>query len=217
MRSKEEAHDYRYFPDPDLLPLVLDQAWVDEVRAALPELPDAKKQRFVEKLGLSPYDAGVLVNDKETAAFYEDVVAGDKRDAKLAANWVTGDLFAALNRSGVALAGAPFDADKLGGLLDLVADGTISGRIAKEVFEEMWESGKAAVEIVEAKGLKQISDTGAIEALIDKVIADNPGQVEQIKAGNEKLLGWFVGQVMKATQGKANPGMVNQLLRKKLS
>ncbi len=216
MRSKEEAHDYRYFPDPDLLPLVLDEAWVEEVRRALPELPDAKKKRFVEKLGLSPYDAGVLVNDQETAAFYEAVIGGGKRDAKLVANWVTGDFFAALNRSGAALAAAPVDADKLGGLLDLVADGTISGRIAKDVFEEMWESGKAAADIVEAKGLRQISDTGAIEALVDKVIADNPGQVEQIKAGNEKLLGWFVGQVMKATQGKANPGMVNQLLRKKL-
>ena len=217
MRSKEEAHDYRYFPDPDLLPLVLDPAWVDEVRGALPELPDAKKKRFVEKLGLSPYDAGVLVNDKETAAFYEAVVAGDKRDAKLVANWVTGDYFGALNRSGVALVDAPVDADKLGGLLDLVADGIISGRIAKEVFEEMWENGKTAADIVDAKGLKQISDSGAIEALVDKVIAENPGQVEQIKAGNEKLLGWFVGQVMKATQGKANPGMVNQLLRKKLN
>ena len=217
MRSKEEAHDYRYFPDPDLLPLVLDQAWVDEVRRALPELPDAKKKRFVEKLGLSPYDAGVLVNDKETAAFYEAVVADGKRDAKMAANWVTGDYFAALNRSGVDLSAAPVDAGKLAGLLDLIGAGTISGRIAKEVFEEMWETGKAAADIVEAKGLTQISDTGAIEALVDRVIADNPGQVEQIKAGNDKLLGWFVGQVMKATQGKANPGMVNQLLRKKLS
>jgi len=216
MRSKEEAHDYRYFPDPDLLPLVLDPAWVEEVRRALPELPDAKKKRFAEKLGLSPYDAGVLVNDKETAAFYEAVVADGKRDAKMAANWVTGDYFAALNRSGVDLSAAPVNAEKLAGLLDLISAGTISGRIAKEVFEEMWETGKAAAEIVEAKGLTQISDTGAIEALVDQVIADNPGQVEQIKAGNEKLLGWFVGQVMKATQGKANPGMVNQLLRKKL-
>ncbi|HEY5597472.1 MAG TPA: Asp-tRNA(Asn)/Glu-tRNA(Gln) amidotransferase subunit GatB, partial [Kiloniellales bacterium] len=216
MRSKEEAHDYRYFPDPDLLPLVLDPTWVEEVRRALPELPDAKKKRFVEKLGLSPYDAGVLVNDQETAAFYEAVVAGGKRDAKLAANWVTGDYFAALNRSGVALAAAPVDAGKLGGLLDLVADGTISGRTAKDVFEEMWETGKAATEIVAAKGLRQISDTGAIEALVDKVIAENPGQVAQVKAGNDKLLGWFVGQIMKATQGKANPGLVNQLLRKKL-
>jgi aspartyl-tRNA(Asn)/glutamyl-tRNA(Gln) amidotransferase subunit B len=217
MRSKEEAHDYRYFPDPDLLPLVLDPAWVDEVRRALPELPDAKKKRFVEKLGLSPYDAGVLVNDKETAAFYEAVVADGKRDAKMAANWVTGDYFAALNRSGVDLSAAPVGAGKLAELLDLISAGTISGRIAKEVFEEMWETGKAAADIVEAKGLTQISDTGAIEALVDQVIADNPGQVEQIKAGNEKLMGWFVGQVMKVTQGKANPGMVNQLLRKKLS
>ena len=217
MRSKEEAHDYRYFPDPDLLPLVLDPAWVDEVRRELPELPDAKKKRFVEKLGLSPYDAGVLVNDKETAAFYEAVVADGKRDAKMAANWVTGDYFAALNRSGVDLSAAPVGAGKLAELLDLISAGTISGRIAKEVFEEMWETGKAAADIVEAKGLTQISDTGAIEALVDQVIADNPGQVEQIKAGNEKLMGWFVGQVMKVTQGKANPGMVNQLLRKKLS
>ncbi len=216
MRSKEEAHDYRYFPDPDLLPLVLDAAWVEEVRRALPELPDAKKKRFVEKLGLSPYDAGVLVSDQETAAFYEAVVAGGKRDAKLAANWLTGDFFAALNRTGIPLAAAPVDADRLGGLLDLVVDGTISGRIAKDVFEEMWESGKAAAEIVEAKGLRQISDAGAIEAMVDKVIAENSGQAAQVKAGNEKLLGWFVGQVMKATQGKANPGLVNQLLRKKL-
>jgi aspartyl-tRNA(Asn)/glutamyl-tRNA(Gln) amidotransferase subunit B len=195
----------------------LDPAWVDEVRRALPELPDAKKKRFVEKLGLSPYDAGVLVNDKETAAFYEAVVADGKRDAKMAANWVTGDYFAALNRSGVDLSAAPVGAGKLAELLDLISAGTISGRIAKEVFEEMWETGKAAADIVEAKGLTQISDTGAIEALVDQVIADNPGQVEQIKAGNEKLMGWFVGQVMKVTQGKANPGMVNQLLRKKLS
>ena len=215
MRSKEEAHDYRYFPDPDLLPLVLDPAWVEEVRGAMPELPDAKKKRFVEKFGLSPYDAGILVGDRETAAFYEAVVAGG-RDPKLVANWVIGDYFAALNRSSVDLAAAPVNADKLGGLLDLIGAGTISGRIAKEVFEEMWEGGKSAAVIVEAKGLRQISDTGAIEALVDKVLADNPTQVEQIKAGNDKVMGWLVGQVMKATQGKANPGMVNQLLRKKL-
>jgi aspartyl-tRNA(Asn)/glutamyl-tRNA(Gln) amidotransferase subunit B len=181
----------------------------------MPELPDAKKKRFVDAFGLSPYDAGILVGDRETAAFYEAVVKGG-RDPKLAANWVTGDYFAALNRGGADLAAAPVDADKLGGLLDLIAAGTISGRIAKEVFEEMWESGKTAAAIVEAKGLRQISDTGAIEALVDKVLADNPTQVEQIKAGNDKVMGWLVGQVMKATQGKANPGMVNQLLRKKL-
>jgi aspartyl-tRNA(Asn)/glutamyl-tRNA(Gln) amidotransferase subunit B len=217
MRSKEEAHDYRYFPDPDLLPVVLDPAWVEEMRRGLPELPDAKKARFVSDFGLSPYDAGVLVADRETAEFYEAVAAGGEgRDPKVAANWVTGELFGALNRHGVALGDAPVDAGKLGGLLDLLAGGTISGRIAKDVFEAMWETGKDAAAIVEEKGLKQISDTGAIEAIIDKVIADNPGQVDQFKAGNEKVLGWFVGQVMKASQGKANPGMVNQLLRKKL-
>ncbi|MDX1426060.1 MAG: Asp-tRNA(Asn)/Glu-tRNA(Gln) amidotransferase subunit GatB, partial [Kiloniellales bacterium] len=158
MRTKEEAHDYRYFPDPDLLPLVLDPAWVEEIRAGLPELPDAKKARFMADLGLSAYDAGVLVAERETAAFFEKVAEG--RDAKLAANWVTGELFGALNRSGLALGEAPVDAAKLGGLLDLVADGTISGRIAKEVFEAMWESGKSAAEIVEQKGLRQISDEG---------------------------------------------------------
>jgi len=214
MRTKEEAHDYRYFPDPDLLPLVLDPAWVEEIRACLPELPDQKKQRFMDDLGLSAYDASVLVAERETAAFYESVAAG--RDAKLAANWVTGELFGALNRSGLELAEAPVDAAKLGGLLDLVADGTISGRIAKEVFEAMWESGKSAPEIVEEKGLKQISDEGAIAAIVDGLIADNPKQVEQFQSGNEKVIGWFVGQVMKATQGQANPAVVNRLLREKM-
>lgn len=214
MRSKEEAHDYRYFPDPDLLPLELEPAWVEDIKAGLPELPDAKKARFVETLGLSAYDAGVLVADRDTAAFFEAVAEG--RDAKLAANWVIGDYFGAMNKSGASLDSAPVDAEKLGGLLDLIADGTISGRIAKEVFEEMWESGQAAGAIVEAKGLKQISDSSEIEALVEEIIANNPKQVEQFKGGNEKILGWFVGQVMKATQGKANPGMVNQVLRNKL-
>ncbi|WP_299393161.1 Asp-tRNA(Asn)/Glu-tRNA(Gln) amidotransferase subunit GatB [Pelagibius sp.] len=214
MRSKEEAHDYRYFPDPDLLPLELDPAWVEEIKASLPELPDAKKTRFVGDFGLPAYDAGVLVADRETAAFYETVAEG--RDPKLAANWVTGEFFGALNKSGVELAAAPVDAKKLGGLLDLIADNTISGRIAKEVFEAMWESGEDAGAIVEAKGLKQISDSSAIEGLVEEIIANNPKQVEQFKGGNEKILGWFVGQVMKATQGKANPGMVNQVLRQKL-
>ena len=217
MRTKEEAHDYRYFPDPDLLPLLLDTAWVEEIRASLPELPDAKKARFMADLGLSAYDAGVLVAERETAAFFEQVIAdGGGRDAKLAANWVTGELFGALNRSGLELADAPVDAAKLGGLIDLVADGTISGRIAKEVFEAMWETGKTAAEIVEEKGLKQISDAGEIAAIVDRLVADNPKQAEQFRAGNEKVIGWFVGQVMKATQGKANPGVVNQLLRQKL-
>jgi aspartyl-tRNA(Asn)/glutamyl-tRNA(Gln) amidotransferase subunit B len=217
MRTKEEAHDYRYFPDPDLLPLVLDPAWVEEIRAGLPELPDAKSKRFMADLGLSAYDAGVLVAERESAAFFEAVIAGGGgRDAKLAANWVTGELFGALNRSGLELAEAPVDATKLGGLLDLVADGTISGRIAKEVFEAMWESGRSAAEIVEEKGLKQISDEGAIAAIVDQLIADNPAQAEQVRGGNQKVIGWFVGQVMKATQGKANPGVVNQLLRTRL-
>jgi aspartyl-tRNA(Asn)/glutamyl-tRNA(Gln) amidotransferase subunit B len=214
MRSKEEAHDYRYFPDPDLLPLELDSAWVEDIMTRLPELPDEKKARFVKDFGLPIYDAGVLVADRDTAAFFETVAEG--RDAKLAANWVIGDYFGALNRSGATLGAAAVDARKLGGLLDLIADGTISGRIAKEVFEEMWDSGQEAGAIVEAKGLKQISDSSAIEGLVDGIIAGNPGQVEQYKGGNEKILGWFVGQVMKATQGKANPGLVNQVLRKKL-
>ncbi|MCH6587761.1 MAG: Asp-tRNA(Asn)/Glu-tRNA(Gln) amidotransferase subunit GatB [Proteobacteria bacterium] len=219
MRSKEEAHDYRYFPDPDLLPLVLDPDWVEELRRALPELPDVKKKRFVADFGLSAYDAGILVDERETADFYERVITGGSggRDPKLAANWLTGAYFAALNRSDVALAEAPVDADKLGGLLDLIAEETISGRIAKEVFEAMWASGKPAAEIVEDKGLKQISDQGAIEAIVARVIADNPKQVEQFKSGNEKLIGWFVGQVMKASQGKANPGLVNRILKQKLS
>ncbi len=215
MRSKEEAHDYRYFPDPDLLPLVLDPDWVEDIRRGLPELPDARKARLVDDFALSPYDAGVLVAERETADFYEAVAKG--RDAKLAANWLTGEVFGALNRSGMALAEAPVDAKKLGGLIDLIADGTISGRIAKEVFEAMWESGKPAAAIVADQGLEQISDTGAIEAIVAQVIADSPGQAEQFKSGNEKILGWFVGQVMKASQGKANPGLVNRILRDKLS
>jgi len=214
MRSKEEAHDYRYFPDPDLLPLELDPAWVEDIKASLPELPDEKKTRFVKDFGLPVYDAGVLVADRDTAAFYETVAEG--RDPKLAANWVIGDYFGALNKSGADLQSAPVDAKKLGGLLDLIADGTISGRIAKEVFEEMWDSGQEAGAIVEAKGLKQISDSSEIETLVEDIIANNPKQVEQFKSGNDKILGWFVGQVMKATQGKANPGMVNQVLRQKL-
>ncbi len=214
MRSKEEAHDYRYFPDPDLLPLELDAAWVEDIKAGLPELPDEKKARFIKDFGLPAYDAGVLVADRDTAAFYETVAKG--RDPKLAANWVIGDYFGALNKSGAELGAAPVDARKLGGLLDLIADNTISGRIAKEVFEEMWDTGQEAGAIVEAKGLKQISDSSEIEGLVDEIIANNPNQVEQFKGGNEKILGWFVGQVMKATQGKANPGLVNQVLRQKL-
>ena len=215
MRGKEEAHDYRYFPDPDLLPLELDPAWVAEIEAGLPELPDDKKQRFIADFGLSPYDAGVLVADRETAAYFEAVAEG--RDAKVAANWVMGELFGALNRNDLELARSPVDAAKLGGLIDLVADGTLSGRLAKEVFEEMWKTGKQAAEIVEEKGLKQISDSGEIEGIVAKIVAENPGQVEQFRSGNEKVIGWFVGQIMKATQGKANPKLVNEVLRKALA
>jgi aspartyl-tRNA(Asn)/glutamyl-tRNA(Gln) amidotransferase subunit B len=215
MRSKEEAHDYRYFPDPDLLPLELDPDWVEALRRDLPELPDAKKARFASDFGLSAYDASILVAERETAEFYEAVAEG--RDPKLAANWVTGEYFGALNRSGVALSEAPVDAAKLGGLLDLIADGSISGRIAKEVFEAMWETGKDAATLVKEKGLEQISDSGEIEGIIERVIADNPSQTEDFKSGNDKVIGWFVGQVMKATGGKANPGLVNRILRDKLS
>ncbi|WP_120496457.1 Asp-tRNA(Asn)/Glu-tRNA(Gln) amidotransferase subunit GatB [Kiloniella sp. EL199] len=215
MRSKEEAHDYRYFPDPDLLPLVLDPAWVEEIKATIPELPDEKKDRFINDFALSAYDAGILVADREKAMFYEEVAKG--RDPKLAANWVMGDFFGALNKSGLALDESPVSAKQLGGLIGLIKDNTISGRIAKEVFEVMWDTSKDADTIVEEKGLKQITDTGPIEAAIDEIMAANPDQVQAFRGGNEKLIGWFVGQTMKATGGKANPGMVNQLLKKKLT
>ncbi len=215
MRSKEEAHDYRYFPDPDLLPLTLDQAWVDAIAADLPELPDDKKARLMSDLGLSAYDAGVLVAEKETADFFEIVSKG--RDAKMAANWVTGDFFAALNKAGLDIVDSPVGPEKLGGLLDLIADGTISGRIAKEVFEIMFETGKDAAAIVEEKGLKQVSDTGAIAGIVDQVLAANADKVADYKSGKDKLFGFFVGQVMKATQGKANPQAVNDILKEKLN
>nr|WP_206374705.1 Asp-tRNA(Asn)/Glu-tRNA(Gln) amidotransferase subunit GatB [Sneathiella chinensis] len=214
MRSKEEAHDYRYFPDPDLLPLEFDDAFIEKIRADLPELPDDKKARFVNDLGITAYDAGVLVAEKEIADFFEAVAKG--RDAKLSANWVIGELFGNLNRTGKSLSDSPVSADSLGELIDLIKDGTISNRIAKEVFEEMFETGKAAEAIVEEKGLKQVSDTGAIEAAIDEVIAANQDKVAEYRGGKDKLFGFFVGQVMKATGGKANPGVVNQLLRPKL-
>lgn len=215
MRSKEEAHDYRYFPDPDLLPLTISDDYIEKIRAELPELPEQKKVRYVEELGLSAYDAEVLVAERPIAEFFEEAAAG--RDAKTAANWVTSELFGQLNRHGLEIEDSPVSATSLGGLIDLISDGTISGRIAHDVFEEMWTSGKDAADIVEEKGLKQVSDTGAIEAAVDEAIANGAAQVEQFRAGNEKILGWFVGQVMKATQGKANPQMVNEILRKKLS
>jgi aspartyl-tRNA(Asn)/glutamyl-tRNA(Gln) amidotransferase subunit B len=214
MRSKEEAHDYRYFPDPDLLPLELDPEWVEDIKRTLPELPDDKKARFIEDFKLSPYDAGVLVAEKARADYFEAVAKG--RDPKMAANWVMGDLFGALNKSGKDIEESPVTAENLGGLIDLIADNTISGRIAKEVFEVMFETGEKAADIVEKKGLRQVTDTGAIEGSIDAVLAANADKVEEFRSGKDKLFGFFVGQVMKATQGKANPALVNEILTKKL-
>jgi aspartyl-tRNA(Asn)/glutamyl-tRNA(Gln) amidotransferase subunit B len=213
MRSKEHAHDYRYFPDPDLLPLVLDPAMVERIRGALPELPDEKKERFIRDYGLSAYDAGVLVADKASADFFETVAKG--RDFKLAANWVMGDFFGALNATGRSIDDPPVSAADLGALIDLIKDGTLSGRLAKDVFALMVETGKAPAVLVEEKGLKQVTDTGAIDAAIEAVFQANPDKVAEVKAGKDKLMGWFVGQVMKATGGKANPAMLNQLLAKK--
>jgi aspartyl-tRNA(Asn)/glutamyl-tRNA(Gln) amidotransferase subunit B len=215
MRSKEEAHDYRYFPDPDLLPLALQPEWIAGLRAELPELPDAKKARFVLEHGLSPDDAAVLVAERETALFFEQVAEG--REAKSAANWVMGDLFGALNRLGVGIEQSPVTAAQLGGLIDLIADGTISGRLAKEVFAEMVATGADPAAIVEAKGLRQVTDSSAIEAAIDAVLAAQAEKVVEYRAGRDKLYGFFVGQIMRATHGKANPALVNQLLRKKLT
>jgi aspartyl-tRNA(Asn)/glutamyl-tRNA(Gln) amidotransferase subunit B len=213
MRSKENDFDYRYFPDPDLLPLVLDKEWVARLKADLPELPDAKQARFVSEWGLSPEDAAVLVAERATAEYFEAVATG--RDAKSAANWVMGDLFGALHKAGIGIEESPVAAGQLGALIDLIADGTISGRIAKDVFAEMTETGADPAALVEAKGLRQVTDTGAIEAAVDAALAGNPAQVAQY-AANPKVLGFFVGQVMKATGGKANPALVNELLRKKL-
>ena len=213
MRTKEEAHDYRYFPDPDLLPLELEQGYVDALAAALPELPDVKKARFVAELGLSAYDADVLVAEKESAAFFEAVATG--RDAKTAANWVINDLFGRLNKEGKGIEESPVSADQLGTILDLVADKVISGKIAKDVFEIVWAEGGDPRAIVEARGLRQVTDTAAIEAIIDTIIAGNAAKVAEVQA-KPAMLGWFVGQVMKASGGKANPQAVNELLKAKL-
>ena len=214
MRSKEDAHDYRYFPDPDLRPLVLDPAWVETLRAALPELPDAKRARFIAAFGLSPYDAGVLVAEQATARYFETVAEG--RDAKLAANWVTGDLFGALNRKSVTIEDSPVSAAALGCLLDLIGDKTINGKIAKQVFDEMVETGAAPDAIVEARGLRQVVDTSAIDAAVDAVIAANPDKAAEYRSGKDKLFGFFVGQVMKAMAGKGNPALVNDAVKSKL-
>jgi aspartyl-tRNA(Asn)/glutamyl-tRNA(Gln) amidotransferase subunit B len=213
MRSKEEAHDYRYFPCPDLLPLEIEQAWVDGIAASLPELPDQKKARFVADYGMTDYDAGVLTADTENAAYFETVARG--RDGKLAANWVINELFGRLKKEDHSIAESPVSADQLGQIIDLISSDAISGKIAKEVFEIAYTTGRDPAEIVETEGMKQVTDTGAIEAAVDKVIADNPDQVAKAQA-NPKLAGWFVGQVMKATGGKANPKAVNELVSKKL-
>ncbi len=215
MRSKEEAMDYRYFPDPDLLPVEITPEMIETVRAGMPELPDAKRRRFMADYGLSDYDAGILTASREMADYFEAVakIAGE---AKLAANWVMGELTGYLNRENREIADSPVSAERLGGLLRRIRDNTISGKIAKEVFEAMWAGEGDADEIIESRGLKQITDTSALEAMVDEVIANNPKQVEQFRAGKEKVLGFFVGQIMKATQGKANPAQVNELLRKKL-
>ena len=213
MRSKEEAHDYRYFPDPDLLPVVLPEGYVERIEASLPELPDAKKARYVDAYGLSPYDAGVLVADKGTGAYFEAVAGG--RDGKQAANWVINELFGALAKQNRTLAESPIEPEGLGRLIDLIADQTINGRTAKDVFALMFDTGQAPEKIVEERGLRQVTDAGAIEAEVERVIAANPGQVETYQK-NPKVIGWFTGQVMKATGGKANPASVQAVLRAKL-
>jgi aspartyl-tRNA(Asn)/glutamyl-tRNA(Gln) amidotransferase subunit B len=215
MRAKEFAHDYRYFPDPDLLPLTLTSEYVEEIRASLAELPDQRKQRYIDDFGLSAYDASVLTAEKEASEYYERLASG--RDPKLAANWLITNLFAVLNKQGRGIADSPIGADDLGALLDLMSANRISGRQAKEVFEVMAETGARPEAIVAERGLSQITDEAAIEAAVDAAIAANPAQVEQFRSGNDKVLGWLVGQIMKATKGKANPPQVNALLRKKLS
>ena len=214
MRTKEEANDYRYFPDPDLLPVEIDAAFLETVAAALPELPDAKRQRFLVDYGLSAYDAGVLTATRELADYFEATVAAAGVPGKLAANWVTGELAGALNRAGREIGDSPLAAEALAGLLRRIEDGTLSGKLAKQVFEAMWSGAGSADEVIEQQGLRQITDTSAIEGVIRDILEKHPKQLEQYRGGQEKLLGFFVGQVMKATQGKANPAQVNELLKK---
>ena len=213
MRSKEEAHDYRYFPDPDLLPLTFTQEWVDELAAELPELPDAKRARFIATYGLSAYDSDVLISERASADFFESLASG--RDPKLAANWVSNELAGRLNKEGKSIENSPIDVAQLGSLIDLIEKGTISGKIAKDLFEILWAEGGDPNEIVEARGMTQVTDLSAIGAVIDEIIAANPDKVEQVKA-KPTMLGWFVGQVMKATSGKANPQSVNEMLKERL-
>lgn len=215
MRSKEDAHDYRYFPDPDLLPLQITEEYVQKIRESLPELPDEKKERYTMHMGLSAYDASVIVADKVTAEYFEEVAKG--HDPKLAANWITAELFGRLNKSGHNLEDSPVSAQKLSGLLDLIKDNTISGKIAKQVFDIMYETGEDAAKIVEEQGLVQVTDTGEIEKIIEDILAANADKVEEYRSGKDKLFGFFVGQTMKMSQGKANPQIVNQILKDKLA
>jgi len=217
MRSKEEANDYRYFPDPDLLPVEIDAATIESIRAELPELPDAKRARFEDEYGLKPDDVEVLAGSRQLADYFEAVAGATAAEARLAANWVIGELSGALNRDGIDIDSTPVDAPAFAGLLDRIADNTISGKIAKEVFEAMWQGEGSADAVIESRGLKQISDSGELEAIVDKVIADCPEQVQQYRDGKTKVIGFLVGQVMQATRGKANPGQVNQILRDKLA
>jgi aspartyl-tRNA(Asn)/glutamyl-tRNA(Gln) amidotransferase subunit B len=217
MRSKEEANDYRYFPDPDLLPLEISEALIESVRTSLPELPDEKKHRFMTHYGLSAYDAGVLTATRELADYYEAVVGASEGQAKLAANWVMGELSGHLNKDGRDITDSPVGPEDLALLLRRIGDNTISGKLAKDVFEAMWSGEGGADEVIEKKGLKQITDTGAIETIIDEVLSNNPGQLAEYRSGKDKLFGFFVGQVMKASKGKANPQQVNELLKRKLN
>jgi len=217
MRSKEEANDYRYFPDPDLLPLVIEQEFLDVVKADLPELPDAKKVRFTTEYSLSVYDAAVLTSSRDLANYFEEVVKDSGSEAKLCANWVMGDLSALLNKNNLDITTSPVSSNQLAGMLKRITDNTISGKIAKQVFEAMWAGEGDTDSIIEAKGLKQVTDSGAIESLIDEILANNPKQLEQYRGGKDKLFGFFVGQVMKASKGKANPEQVNALLKEKLN
>lgn len=216
MRSKEEANDYRYFPDPDLLPVAVTEDDIERIKASLPELPEQKRQRYIDNFGLSDYNAELLTASRETAEYFEQALAQDEGQASQLANWIVGDLTGALNKSDLEIRQSPVTPEMLAGLLQRIADNTISGKIAKQVFEAMWQGEGNAADIIEARGLKQITDSGAIESLIDEVIAANPDQVEQFRAGKEKVLGFFVGQIMKQSKGKANPGQVNQMLREKL-
>jgi aspartyl-tRNA(Asn)/glutamyl-tRNA(Gln) amidotransferase subunit B len=216
MRGKEEAHDYRYFPDPDLLPLKVSAEWIDRVRNALPELPEAKVERYQQELGLPEYDASVIAAERAVAEYFEALVSLHNQP-KTCSNWVMGDILGALKDQGTAISDCPVTPELLAGILERIEDGTISGKIAKTVFEEVWQSGRTADQVIAEKGLKQVSDTGAIEAIIDEVIAANPEEVAAYRGGKTKLIGFFVGQIMKASKGKANPGMVNQLLQRKLS